>query len=314
MKLVTLFPGQGSQYSGMSKPLLDNFAWAKDYYEEASDTLGVNLRKIVEGPDSELTLTANAQPAILVTSYGWFQVLRKELDFQPRLVAGHSLGEYSALLAAGALSLSTAVSLVRKRGELMQNAVPVGTGKMAALLGLDDAVVEALCAEASEGSELVVPANFNAPSQVVIAGHSPAVDRAMALASGTTNPDFKARKAVPLNVSAPFHSPLMKPVAEKFSSHLNNAEWGELSCPIVSNLDAQIRETGDWAQLLTDQVDHPVRWTQSVQNMVGEGYDGFIEMGPGKVLIGLVKRIARGAALFSLENGDDLKKFQSSSN
>jgi [acyl-carrier-protein] S-malonyltransferase len=311
-KVAALFPGQGSQNVGMSKTLVEAFPWTRQIFEEASEAIKSNLYKLcAEGPSDELQLTFNAQPAILTTSYAWFRILQKTLDFKPMAGAGHSLGEYSALLCSGALTLSEAVRLVRKRGELMQSAVPAGKGKMAAVLGLSDEAVVELCKAASESeTSLVVPANFNAPSQVVIAGHAGAVERAQALASDPKNPQWKARKVIPLNVSAPFHCPLMKPVAETFVPHLQAIQWQKIAFPIVNNLDGQWRETGDWVSLLRDQIDHSVLWTKCATTLSGHGAEVMIEMGPGKVLTGLVKRIVENVKLFNLETVEDLKAFE----
>lgn len=311
-QIAALFPGQGSQYAGMVRVLKDGFPWTTRFYEEVSDAIKLDLLKLcLDGPEADLQLTFNAQPAILTTSYAWFQVLKKNLDFQPSVGAGHSLGEYSALLSSGALTLADAAKLVRKRGELMQTAVPQGKGKMAALLGLDDDKVKELCTLASEGeTSLVVPANFNAPSQVVVAGHAGAVDRLATLATDGKRPDLKARKVIPLNVSAPFHCPLMKPVAERFLPFLQAVKWSPLSFAIVSNLDAQCRQSGDLVSLLRDQIDHSVLWTSSVQTIEKQGVEIYVEMGPGKVLTGLVKRIAQKCQLFHLDTLDDLKKLE----
>jgi len=312
LSYAALFPGQGSQYPGMSKVLVEQFSWVKVFFEEASDQLKINLLKLCEeGPSEELQLTKNAQPAILVTSYSWFQVLKKDLGFKPAASAGHSLGEYSALTASEALPLSQAVSLVRKRGELMQQAVPPGKGKMTAVIGLEDDTVKEICASASKGKEsLVVPANFNAPSQVVIAGHAGAVDQFCELAQGVTNPKWKARKLIPLNVSAPFHCPLMTPTAEAFLPFLESASWSEPKFPVVSNLDAQLRSNGSMSPILKDQIDHPVLWTSCVQTLERHGIKQMIELGPSRVLTGLVKRIVENVTTFSIDSLDDLKKFE----
>lgn len=312
-KISAVFPGQASQYVGMSKTLVEQFPWTRDVFEEASDAIKEDVLKLCgEGPEDVLQLTKNQQPCILTTSYAWFQVLKKNLDFSPFAGAGHSLGEYSALLASGAMTLTEAVKLVRTRGELMQNAVPQGKGKMAAVLGLSDDKVKELCIKASqnEDSSFVVPANFNAPSQVVVAGHADAVERAQGIASDPNSGELKARKFVPLNVSAPFHSPLMKPVAQQFTSHLQAVKWQKRSFPIAHNVDAQIRSEGDLISLLTQQLDHPVLWTSCVSSLVSHGTRAFIEMGPNKVLTGLIKRIADNVKLFSLDSIDDLKKFE----
>lgn len=312
MKLAALFPGQGSQFAGMNRVLLDNFSFTTHVYEEASEAIKVDLKKLcLDGPDSELQLTANAQPAILTTSYAWFSVLKKALDFAPAVGAGHSLGEYSALTSSGAVSLADAVKLVRKRGELMQTAVPPGKGKMAAVLGLADEVILEICKAASEGeTSLVVPANFNAPSQVVVAGHAGAVERFEKLASNPEKKEWKARKVIPLNVSAPFHCPLMKKVAQDFEPYLKATKWNAPTFPVVSNLDGQIRKEGDLVPVLRDQIDHSVLWTKCIKAIESNGQSVFIEMGPGKVLTGLVKRIATEPKLFNLETIEDFKNLE----
>lgn len=309
-KIVALFPGQGSQFTGMSKVLKEAFPWTAEIYEEASDALKFDLYKLcADGPDSELQLTMNQQPAILTTSYAWFSVLKRALDFKPDAASGHSLGEYTAYLASGALTLTEAVKLVRLRGQLMQEAVPQGKGKMAAILGMEDLKVRMLCEMASHGDHsLVVAANFNAPSQVVIAGHTTAVDKATEITA--SNPEFKARKVIPLNVSAPFHSPLMKPVAEKFEMHLKAVNWTPQKFGIVNNLDAKLRTDGSPVPILKDQINNPVLWTSCVQTLKDTGHTRYVEMGPGKVLTGLVKRTIDGVEQFSVESADDVKKFE----
>lgn len=309
-KYGAVFPGQGSQYPGMAKPLVDNFGWTREIYEEASDAIKLDLLKLsLEGPEDQLQLTANSQPAILTTSYAWFQLLRRTVDFKPAAGAGHSLGEYTALLASGALSLAEAVTLVRRRGELMQDAVAPGKGKMAAVLGLDATQIRALCEESSEGPHsIVVPANFNSPGQVVIAGHAGAVDRAETLAA---DPRYKARKFMPLKVSAPFHCPLMTPAAEKFALDLKRVSWrSERGFPVVHNVDAKEHDPGQIADLLKSQMDHPVLWTQCQTALSAKGLEWFFEPGPGKVLTGLGKRIAENAKFFALDSIDDLKKVE----
>ena len=307
---ISVFPGQGSQYVGMAKVVVDAFPYTREIYEEASDSLSDDLYKLCnESSVDTLQLTQNAQPAILTTSYAWFQVLRRELGFSPAAGGGHSLGEYSALVSSGALRLSEGVTLVRKRGQLMQTAVPAGKGKMAAVLGLSDEKVVALCAKASLGADSqVVAANFNAPDQVVIAGHIEAVERAETLAA--TEPEFKARKVIPLKVSAPFHSPLMNSVAVDFYPFLQSAQWRKPTFPVVSNVDAKVRPDAMWSDLLKAQIDHPVRWTQCTQALAEGRTPLFVEMGPGKVLCGLIKRIIADAKLFSIDSLDDLRKYE----
>jgi len=308
-QIACIFPGQGSQYVGMAKVLCDEFPWTKEVYEEASEAVKDNLLKLsLEGPDDVLQLTYNAQPCILVTSYAWFRVLSRELDFKPSAAAGHSLGEYTALLASGALRLNEAVTLVRKRGELMQKAVAPGKGKMAAVIGLEDDQVSALCEKASERDSLVVPANFNAPMQVVIAGNADAVDRAEALTK--TEPSFKARKFIPLKVSAPFHCPLMESTARSFEPFLGAIAWQKMAFPIVFNVDAKMRMDGELKSLLKDQIDHPVLWTSCVKTLYENGHATFVEPGPGRVLTGMVKRILDEVKTFSVDSVDGLKELE----
>lgn len=309
---AALFPGQGSQYPGMSKVLREQFPWVKVFFEEANDLLKIDLLKLCEeGPSDELQLTKNAQPAILVTSVAWFEVLKKNLGFKPAAAAGHSLGEYSALTAAEALTIGDAVKLVRKRGELMQEAVPRGVGKMTAVIGLEDSVIKEICeAASSSASSLVVPANFNAPSQVVIAGHACSVDRFSELASDANRPQWKARKLIPLNVSAPFHCPLMTPMANTFLPFLEQVQWNDPRFPIVSNLDSKLRSSGNLTPVLKDQIDHPVLWTSCVQTLERHGMKQYIELGPSRVLTGLVKRIVEGATTHTIDSLEDFKKLE----
>lgn len=308
--LAALFPGQGSQHVGMARALKDEFPWTREIFEEASDAISENLLKLMlDGPEDVLQLTHNAQPAILTVSYAWFQVLRRTLDFVPRAAAGHSLGEYSALLAAGCLTLPEAVRLVRERGNRMQDAVPVGVGAMAAVLGLADDKVEALCQRASQDeTSLVVPANYNAPMQVVIAGHAGAVGRAQALASGEA-PELKAKKFVPLKVSAPFHSPLMKPAAQKFRPALESVQWQAKKFPVAHNVDGVLTDGGNVVDLLYRQMDGAVRWVACMNALAATGVTGYIEMGPGKVLQGLGKRIV-DAPIHPCDTADDLKALE----
>lgn len=311
--IAAVFPGQASQYVGMSKVLYDQFPWTKQIYEEASDSIKENIFKLCsEGPEDTLQLTQNQQPCILTTSYAWFQVLKKNLGFDPFAGAGHSLGEYSALLAAGAMTLTEAVTLVRIRGQLMQNAVPKGRGKMAAILGLSDDKVKALCEKATEDAihSFVVPANFNAPSQVVISGHAAAVDRVQAIATDPNAGELKPRKFIPLNVSAPFHCALMKPVAEEFESHLMAVKWGPRAFSIAHNVDGKIRKEGELNTVLKNQIANPVLWTTCISNLVEHGTQVFIELGPNKVLTGLIKRMTENIALFSMDSFEDFKKFE----
>ncbi len=301
-KIAFIFPGQGSQHAGMGRELAANFPAAKAVFEEADSALGFAISELCfHGPDEELQLTANTQPAILTASIAALRVL-SEQGIQPDFVAGHSLGEYSALVAAGSLTLTDAVKIVRRRGELMQEAVPVGVGAMAAILGLDAANVTAACANAAEG-QICSPANFNTPVQTVIAGHREAVERACArcLESG-------AKRAIPLKVSAPFHCALMMPAQELLTPTLAATTFSDLSTPLVNNVDAAVVTSGAVARDgLIRQVSSSVRWAQSVEYLIAQGVDTFIEVGPGKVLCGLVKSISREVNLLNIENSASLE-------
>jgi [acyl-carrier-protein] S-malonyltransferase len=301
MKIAWLFPGQGSQSVGMGKDLRDASPAAKAVFDRVDAALGEPLSPplstvMFEGPEDQLTLTANAQPAILAMSAAVLAALRERLPDlpAPACAAGHSLGEYSALVAAGALELEDAARLVRARGRAMQQAVPAGTGAMSAVLGVEASRLDALCREAAQG-ETVSPANFNAPGQIVVAGHAGAVARLEALVAAEKG------RAIPLKVSAPFHCALMAPAARVVASELARITVRPLRFPVVANFDAQ--PNGDparAAELLVRQVDGPVRWEESIRWMVAGGVTHAIELGPGKVLAGLVKRIAKDLRVLSV--------------
>jgi [acyl-carrier-protein] S-malonyltransferase len=284
-----LFPGQGSQKVGMGKALAETFPQARAVYEEASAALGFDIGKLCfEGPETDLTLTANAQPAILTTSVAALRVLEAETALKPDHVAGHSLGEYSALVAAGVLSLADAVRVVNLRGRFMQDAVPAGVGAMAAILGLEAAVVETACAETrAETGAVVSPANLNGGGQVVIAGTKAAVDRAVELLKQ------RGGKARSLAVSAPFHCALMQPAADRLAGELARISFRAPSVPVVTNVEAAPNQDPERLRsLLVQQVTAPVRWEESVQRLAALGVTQAVEVGAGAVLAGLVKRIA----------------------
>ena len=321
---LALFPGQGAQHVGMGKDLFANFEVARAVFEEASEAIKFDLKKLCfDGPDSDLTLTMNTQPALLVTSVAAFRVAEKELGFKPVAVAGHSLGEYSALVCARALPLASAARWVRERGRSMQEAVPAGQGTMAAILSAEDEAVEKLCRDATEAAKakrgspetshltvdaVVEPANYNAPGQLVIAGSVDAVAEAVELAKSGA---YGKAKAMPLNVSAPFHCSLMRKSRDRMAELFVAATAAEkpqtLLCPYFPNRTARLsREPGVIFELLVEQVDHPVLWKQSVLSMLAHGASRSVEFGPGKVLQGLAKRIpsAEGKNLAVTTLGD----------
>jgi [acyl-carrier-protein] S-malonyltransferase len=302
-KIAFIFPGQGSQAVGMGKDLFDNFAVSREVFEEADAALGFSLSEMCfNGTAEDLALTANTQPAILTVSVAAFRAMEAEGFQMPDYVAGHSLGEYSALVAAGAIEFADAVRTVRKRGTYMQEAVPVGVGAMAAILGLPLETVEIACDEAAEG-EICAPANINSPSQIVIAGNAEAVDRAIELLK-----ERGAKRAIKLNVSAPFHCDLMLPAQERLEDDLAKITFKNLRFPIVENVSADANSKGARARIaLTEQVSSPVRWAQSVETLLAEEVGTFVEIGAGKVLSGLVRQINRDVRCLNVENTESLR-------
>jgi [acyl-carrier-protein] S-malonyltransferase len=303
-RIAFVFPGQGSQHVGMGKDLCAEFAVAKATFAEADEVLGSNLSELCFfGPEADLKLTENTQPAILTASIAALRVLESETPIRPALVAGHSLGEYSALVAVGALEFRDAVRTVRERGRLMQRAVPTGTGAMAVILGLEMQAVRELCEAAAEG-EIVSPANYNGSGQVVIAGAKSAVARAMVLAKGRG-----AKRVFDLPVSAPFHCQLMQPAAEGLKVVLSKVAVHPFHIGVVTNVEADVNlDAGRVKSLLIEQSVRPVRWEESVKKLAALGCNRAIEIGPGKVLKGLMKRIVPDLEVDNFESPSDLSK------
>jgi [acyl-carrier-protein] S-malonyltransferase len=302
-RVAFLFPGQGSQEVGMGRALAESSPAAAAVWAEADAALAFSLSKLCfDGPAEDLALTANTQPAVLTASVAAAAALA-ERGVTPGLAAGHSLGEYSALVVAGALRFADAVRLVRRRGEFMQEAVPVGTGAMAALLGVDLATAEQVCVEAAQG-EVVGVANINSPGQIVIAGHRTAVERAVAAAAARGG-----RKSVLLPVSAPFHCALMKPAADRLAAELERVAVSDPRIPVIRNVDGRVTRAADEVKpFLLQQVASPVRWTDCVERLAREGATSFLEVGPGRVLTGLLKRTLDGARGHAVEDPASLDK------
>ncbi|HZS43513.1 MAG TPA: ACP S-malonyltransferase [Blastocatellia bacterium] len=296
-KIAFVFPGQGSQYAGMGRDLSEKYPAAAAVFADADQALGFSISRLCfNGPDEELKLTANTQPSILAVSTAACAALADQ-GIRPDFVAGHSLGEYSALVAAGAISLSNAIQVVRKRGTYMQEAVPVGTGAMAAILGTDLETIRTACEEAANG-EVCSPANLNCPGQIVIGGNKGAVERAVDLLKSRG-----VRRAVMLPVSAPFHCALMRPAQERLTEDLNRIRFNLLTCPLVNNVDAQIVRDGEAARDgLVRQVSSPVRWEESIRQLIAEGVTRFVEVGPGRVLCGLIRQIDKQVTTINVED------------
>jgi [acyl-carrier-protein] S-malonyltransferase len=302
-KVAFVFPGQGSQQAGMGQALAEAFPAARAVFDDADRALASSLSKLCfEGPEEVLKLTANTQPAVLTCSVAAWRVL-EEKGIRPDYVAGHSLGEYSALVAAGCLSLADAVVTVRKRGEAMQSAVPAGQGAMAAILGLSADKVAAACAQAAQG-EVVSPANLNSPDQIVISGHTGAVERAMEACKAAG-----AKRALRLPVSAPFHCSLLEPTVAPLARAFESIAFNDLEVPLVTNVDADVVTTAAQARdALLRQVPAPVRWEESVRRLIALGCNTFIEVGPGKVLTGLLRQIDRNQTGLNVEDPASLEK------
>jgi [acyl-carrier-protein] S-malonyltransferase len=296
-RLAIVFPGQGSQSPGMGKALFEKFPVARQVFEEADDALGFSISRLCfEGPAEDLQLTENTQPAILTVSVAAFRALREAGISAPAFVAGHSLGEYSALVAGHALQLSDAVRTVRARGRYMQEAVPVGTGAMAAVMGAELSEIQRVCEEAS-GDQVCSLANINSPNQIVIAGNTEAVDRAIELLKDI------AKRVIKLKVSAPFHCALMKPAQDRLALDLERLTFNEPEMPVITNVDARATTAPDQLRdALVRQVSAPVRWVESMQLLVQQGVETFVEAGPGKVLSGLMRQINRDVKMLNVED------------
>jgi [acyl-carrier-protein] S-malonyltransferase len=297
MKIAYLFPGQGSQYVGMAKEFIEQFTESKEIFDIASAALGYDLAQLcTQGPADTLNMTLNTQPAILAASIAMLQPLERR-GLEASAAAGHSLGEYTAITATGGLALKDAVMLVRKRGQYMQEAVPEGSGLMAAILGMDRQDVEKTCLEAAKNG-IVGPANYNSPGQIVIAGERPAVEKAMEIAKAGG-----AKKVIPLAVSVPSHCAMMKKAGERLAEYLASVDLNDLSIPIVNNADAKfLQKASELRPSLIRQISSPLYWEDSIRTLAAGGYDTFIEIGPGKVLTGLVKRIEKNSKVLNVED------------
>lgn len=298
-KTAFLFAGQGAQYLGMARDLYDQYPVVKETYDQASQILGYDVRDLIDQDEEKLNQTRYTQPAILTTSVAIYRLLT-EKGIQPDMVAGLSLGEYSALVAAGALDFEAAVALIAKRGAFMEEAAPAGSGKMVAVLNADVALIEEACHKASQLG-VVAPANYNTPSQIVIGGDVAAVDQAVELLK-----EAGVKRLIPLNVSGPFHTALLKPASERLAAALEEVDFADFALPLVGNTEAEVMEAGRIKELLTRQVMEPVRFYDSIARMQEAGVTDFVEIGPGKVLSGFIKKIDKTASVRQVEDAESL--------
>ncbi|MBX5436261.1 MAG: ACP S-malonyltransferase [Alicyclobacillaceae bacterium] len=312
VKVALVFPGQGAQYVGMGRELYGRYEAARAVFDEADRVLGYPLSQLCfEGPEDTLRVTYHTQPALLVASVAAYRVLCEVMGahptaavWQPVVAAGHSLGEYTALVAAGSLSFGDAVHLVQQRGRWMDEACPAGQGAMAAVLGMEPSELEIICKHCSEGTQVVELANLNCPGQIVISGSAPAVERAAKIAR-----ERGARRVVPLQVSGPFHSSLMRPAADKLAALLDQVEFRPAQIPVAANVDGRLlREPAEIRDALVRQLCAPVRWEDDVRAMLAAGAEAFIEVGPGTVLSGLIKKIGKGIRVFHVEDEASLRE------
>jgi [acyl-carrier-protein] S-malonyltransferase len=303
-KLAFVFPGQGSQKVGMLSELASEYSAITSAFSEASDVLGYDLWDLVQtGPQEELNLTERTQPMLLTASVAIWKIWQEQNGQKPAMMAGHSLGEWSALVCSGVVDFKDAVKIVQLRGKYMQEAVPEGEGSMAAIIGLDDEIIRECCEAAENDSEVVTAVNFNSPGQVVIAGSKAAVDRACDLCK-----EKGAKRAMPLAVSAPFHSSLLRPAADKLAEHLNGITFNAPDIPVVHNVNAATETNPEQIKtLMIEQIYHPVLWVGCVQQLLAAGVETCVECGPGKVLSGLAKRIDRGLSAQSTETPEAFK-------